>query len=82
MSCRPPVNISEVLDGDLLLPVRLFHAGLEEVLEVLDGVVPVLVHGPQQLLETFLYPVGVGRRFVEGVSVALHGFLLSLVNPE
>ena len=71
-----------MLDSDLLLPVGLLHARLEEVLVVLDGVVPVLVHGPQELLETLLDSVSVRRRFVEGVSVALHGFLLSLVNPE
>ena len=71
-----------MLDSDLLLPVGLLHARLEEVLVVLDGVVPVLVHGPQQLLKTLLDPVRVGRRFVKGVGVALHGFLLSLVNPE
>ena len=35
-----PVNVRQVLDGDLLLPVGLLHAGLEEVLVVLDGVVP------------------------------------------
>ena len=71
-----------MLDGDLLLPVGLLHARLEEVLVVLDSVVPVLVHGPQQLLETLLDPVRVWRRIVEGVGVTLHGFLLSLVNPE
>ena len=29
-----------MLDGDLLLPVGLLHVGLQEVLVVLDGVVP------------------------------------------
>ena len=71
-----------MLDGDLLLSVRLLHAGVQEVLVVLDGVVPVLVHAPQQLLQTLLNSVSVGRRLVESVGVALHGFLLALVNPE
>ena len=81
MDWDSPINVSKVLNGDLLLPVRLLHAGLQEVFEVLDGVVSVLVHAPQQLLQTFLDPVSVGRRLVESSGVALHGFLLTLVNP-
>ena len=35
-----PVNIRQVLHGDLLLPVGLLHVGLQQVAVVLDGVVP------------------------------------------
>ena len=45
---------------------------------MLDGVVPVLVERSQQLLETLLDPVGVGRVLVEGVGEAGHGHLLAL----
>ena len=34
-----PVNVRQVLDGDLLLPVSLIHVCLQEVFVVLDGVV-------------------------------------------
>ena len=34
-----PVNVSQVLNGDLLLPVSLLHVGLQEMFVVLDGVV-------------------------------------------
>ena len=77
-----PVNVCEVLDGDLLLPVGLVHVGLQQVFEVLDGVVPVLVHRAEQLLQTLLHPVAVGRRLVQGVGVALHGLLLALVDAD
>ena len=34
-----PVNVSQVLDSDLLLSVGLLHVGLQEMFVVLDGVV-------------------------------------------
>ena len=39
---------------------------------MLDGVVPVLVEGSQQLLETLLDTVSVRRVLVEGVGEAGH----------
>ena len=59
---------------------HLFEAGLEEMPEVLDGVMPVLVEGPQQLLQALLHPVGVGRALVQRVGEAGHRELLLLVD--
>ena len=42
---------------------------------------PVFVHWSEKFLKTFLNSVSIWWRFVEGGGVALHGFLLSLVNP-
>ena len=47
---------------------------------MLDGVVPVLVQGPEELLQALLDPVGVGRVGVEGIGEAGHAQLLLLVD--
>ena len=39
-----PVNVRQVLDGDLLLPVGLLHVGLQEMFVVLDGVVSEIIY--------------------------------------
>jgi len=64
--------------GHLRKVSHLFKVGLQQVPEVLDGVVPVLVERSQQLLETLLDTVGVGWVLVEGVGEAGHGHLLAL----
>ena len=38
-----PVNVSQVLDSDLLLSVGLLHVGLQEMFVVLDGVVSEII---------------------------------------
>ena len=69
----------------------LFQAGIQNVPVVLDGVVPVLVKGPQQLLQALLHPprrrpvqllVSITAEGVEGVRVARHGELLLLVDLQ
>ena len=47
---------------------------------MLDGVVAVLVQGPEQLLQALLHAVGVGRRGVQSVGEARHAQLLLLVD--
>ncbi len=61
---------------------NLFETGLEKVSEVLNGVMPVLVERPEQLLETLLNPVCVWRVLVEGVGEAGHGHLLALEGTQ
>ena len=76
-----PVDVGQVVHGDAALPLRLLEAGLQQVAEVLDGVVAVLVQRPQQLLQALLHPVSVGSgRGVERVGEARHGQLLLLVD--
>ena len=67
----------------------LFQARVQDVPVVLDGVVPVLVEGPEQLLQALLHALGplpvellvaVAAEAVEGVGVARHGELLLLVD--
>ena len=72
------ISYRPALPVPLVSIAHLFKVGLKQVPEVLDGVVPVLVERSQQLLETLLDPVGVGRVLVEGVGEAGHGHLLAL----
>ena len=56
----------------------LFKAGLKQVPEVLDGVVPVLVQRSEQFLQTLLNSVGVWWVLVQSIGEASHRHLLAL----
>ena len=66
----------------ITLLTNLFKAALKKMSEVLDGVVPVLVERPEQLLEALLNPVRVGWVLVEGVGEAGHGHLFALEGTQ
>lgn len=63
----------------ILFIYYLFEACLQEMSEVLDGVVSVLMESSEQLLQTFLHSVGVRWILVQSICKAGHWQLLLLV---
>ena len=75
-----PLDVIQMLDGGILLTLRLAGVDVKQVAEVTDAMMAVFMQGTKQLLQALLDSVSVGRVLIQSIRVAGHSVALLLVD--